>query len=78
MKSPFLRRLARALQNDLGQMRFAAALGAEVERVWDGCPKSITARGSNGETVRVHRKGAVEGMALRRSLLVGAARSFIA
>jgi release factor H-coupled RctB family protein len=40
--------------------RFAAALGAEVECVWDGCHNSITARESGGETVWVHRKGAVE------------------
>ncbi|HWD93876.1 MAG TPA: RNA ligase RtcB family protein [Verrucomicrobiae bacterium] len=40
--------------------RFAATLGAEVERVWDGCHNSITARESDGENGWVHRKGAVE------------------
>jgi release factor H-coupled RctB family protein len=40
--------------------RFVAALGAEVECVWDGCHNSITSHESDGETVWVHRKGAVE------------------
>ncbi len=40
--------------------RFVAALGAEAECVWDGCHNSVTAREVNGETVWVHRKGAVE------------------
>jgi release factor H-coupled RctB family protein len=39
--------------------RFVAALGAEAERVWDGCHNSIAARESDGETVWIHRKGAV-------------------
>lgn len=39
--------------------RFAAALGAEAECLWDGCHNSITSRQSNGEVVWVHRKGAV-------------------
>jgi release factor H-coupled RctB family protein len=39
--------------------RFVAALGAEAERVWDGCHNSITHHESDGETVWVHRKGAV-------------------
>jgi release factor H-coupled RctB family protein len=39
--------------------RFVAAIGSEAERVWDGCHNSITARESDGETVWVHRKGAV-------------------
>jgi release factor H-coupled RctB family protein len=39
--------------------RFVAALGAEAECLWDGCHNSITGRESDGETVWVHRKGAV-------------------
>jgi len=39
--------------------RFVVELGAEAERVWDSCHNSITARESDGETVWVHRKGAV-------------------
>lgn len=39
--------------------RFLAELGAEAECVWDGCHNSITPRESGGETVWVHRKGAV-------------------
>lgn len=40
--------------------RFASTLGAEVDRVWDGCHNSITARETEEGTVWVHRKGAVE------------------
>jgi release factor H-coupled RctB family protein len=39
--------------------RFVAALGAETECLWDGCHNSITRHESAGETVWVHRKGAV-------------------
>jgi release factor H-coupled RctB family protein len=39
--------------------RFAQALGAEAEPLWDGCHNSITRREMEGETVWVHRKGAV-------------------
>jgi release factor H-coupled RctB family protein len=39
--------------------RFAFKLGAEAECVWDGCHNSITHRESEGETVWIHRKGAV-------------------
>jgi release factor H-coupled RctB family protein len=39
--------------------RFVAALGAETECLWDGCHNSITRYESAGETVWVHRKGAV-------------------
>jgi release factor H-coupled RctB family protein len=39
--------------------RFAETLGAEAECLWDGCHNSITRRESKGETVWVHRKGAV-------------------
>jgi release factor H-coupled RctB family protein len=40
--------------------RFAAALGSETERVWDGCHNRIAARDTEVGTVWVHRKGAVE------------------
>lgn len=39
--------------------RFVTALGAEAERLWDGCHNSIIRRDSDGEAVWVHRKGAV-------------------
>jgi release factor H-coupled RctB family protein len=39
--------------------RFAHALGAEASLLWDGCHNSITPRELEGETVWVHRKGAV-------------------
>jgi len=39
--------------------RFVEALGAEAECLWDGCHNSITRRESEGETLWVHRKGAV-------------------
>ncbi|MGO8699094.1 MAG: RNA ligase RtcB family protein [Limisphaerales bacterium] len=39
--------------------RFAATLGAEAGLLWDGCHNSITRHGTNGESVWVHRKGAV-------------------
>jgi release factor H-coupled RctB family protein len=39
--------------------RFAQALGAETDPLWDGCHNSITPRELEGETVWVHRKGAV-------------------
>jgi len=39
--------------------RFAQALGAETGPLWDGCHSSITPREHEGETVWVHRKGAV-------------------
>lgn len=44
---------------DLIARRFVAALGGEAECLWDGCHNSITRHESNGETVWVHRKGAV-------------------
>ena len=40
--------------------RFVSALGAGAERVWDGCHNNVAARECDGETVWVHRKGAVE------------------
>jgi release factor H-coupled RctB family protein len=39
--------------------RFARMLGADLERFWDGCHNSITQQDSGGETVWIHRKGAV-------------------
>lgn len=39
--------------------RFVATLGAEAECLWDGCHNSITRAEPDGETVWVHRKGAV-------------------
>ena len=39
--------------------RFATALGAEAECLWDGCHNSITRQELNGEPVWLHRKGAV-------------------
>lgn len=39
--------------------RFAGALGAQAERLWDGCHNSITPREIEQEDVWVHRKGAV-------------------
>jgi release factor H-coupled RctB family protein len=39
--------------------RFAQALGAETDLLWDGCHNSIAPRQTEGETVWVHRKGAV-------------------
>jgi release factor H-coupled RctB family protein len=39
--------------------RFSRCIGAEIERVWDGCHNSITAQESDGQSVWVHRKGAV-------------------
>lgn len=43
--------------------RFAASLGAEVARLWDGCHNSITRQELDGETVWLHRKGAVNAAA---------------
>jgi release factor H-coupled RctB family protein len=39
--------------------RFAQALGAEADVLWDGCHNSITPRELEEETLWVHRKGAV-------------------
>jgi release factor H-coupled RctB family protein len=56
----FAVRLAKA-NRELIARRFVAALSAEVECLWDGCHNSISRRESDGETVWVHRKGAVAG-----------------
>jgi len=39
--------------------RFVQQLCAEADLLWDGCHNSITSREHEGETVWVHRKGAV-------------------
>ncbi|HWT79292.1 MAG TPA: RNA ligase RtcB family protein, partial [Candidatus Methylomirabilis sp.] len=39
--------------------RFAQALGAEASALGDGCHNSITSREHEGETIWVHRRGAV-------------------
>ena len=39
--------------------RFASAVGAKHEPLWDGCHNSITRHDNEGEVVWVHRKGAV-------------------
>lgn len=39
--------------------RFAKALGAGAELLWDGCHNSITRRESEDEVVWIHRRGAV-------------------
>src|SRR5882724_5346831 len=39
--------------------RFVQQLGAEADLLWDGCHNSITPHEQEGETVWVHRKGAV-------------------
>jgi release factor H-coupled RctB family protein len=51
-------RWAKVNRKLLGE-RFAQALGAEASLLWDGCHNSITPRELEGETVWVHRKGAV-------------------
>jgi release factor H-coupled RctB family protein len=38
--------------------RFARGLGANCERVWDGCHNSITHASNDGEEFWLHRKGA--------------------
>jgi release factor H-coupled RctB family protein len=40
--------------------RFVAMLGAEAECLWDGCHNSITRRENEGDTIWLHRKGAVD------------------
>ncbi len=39
--------------------RFVQQLGVETDLLWDGCHNSITSREHEGETVWVHRNGAV-------------------
>lgn len=52
-------RWARA-NRELIARRFAAALGSEATCLWDGCHNSITRQELDGETVWLHRKGAVD------------------
>lgn len=52
-------RWARA-NRELIARRFTAALGAKVECLWEGCHNSITQHESGGESVWLHRKGAVD------------------
>ena len=52
-------RWARA-NRELIARRFVAAIGAEAECVWDGCHNNVTRQNTDGETVWIHRKGAVE------------------
>jgi len=52
-------RWARA-NRELIARRFAAGLGAEVARLWDGCHNSISRQELDGETVWLHCKGAVD------------------
>lgn len=51
-------RWARA-NRELIVRRFFDTLGAQSTMVWDGCHNSILPRTSGGETVWIHRKGAV-------------------
>ena len=55
----FAVRWARANRALIAQ-RFVSTLGAEAERVWDGCHNSIVAREIDDGIAWVHRKGAVE------------------
>ena len=47
------------VNRELIARRFTTALGAKTECLWDGCHNSITRRESGGESVWLHRKGAV-------------------
>ena len=40
--------------------RFVATIGAKAECLWDGCHNSIHPQEDDGETVWIHRKGAVD------------------
>lgn len=40
--------------------RLVKTIGAEIEPVWNGCHNSITPQEHDGETLWVHRKGAVD------------------
>ena len=48
---------------ELIAQRFAAKLGANVERIWDGCHNSITRCEDDGAKAWLHRKGAVDATA---------------
>jgi release factor H-coupled RctB family protein len=45
---------------ELIAQRFAAQIGADVARVWDGCHNSITRCESDGVAAWLHRKGTVD------------------
>ena len=47
------------VNRELLAQRFVRQLGAQADLLWDGCHNSITSRAHEGETVWVHRKGAV-------------------
>ncbi|HSU56949.1 MAG TPA: RNA ligase RtcB family protein [Candidatus Dormibacteraeota bacterium] len=47
------------VNRELLARRFVQQLGAEADLLWDGCHNSITSCEHEGETVWVHRKGAV-------------------
>ena len=48
-----------AANRELIGCRFARMIGADLEHCWDGCHNSIMRHESGGETVWIHRKGAV-------------------
>jgi release factor H-coupled RctB family protein len=48
-----------AANRELIAYRFGRMFGADLERFWDGCHNSITRRGDAGDSVWIHRKGAV-------------------
>ena len=48
------------INRELIAQRFLTALGAEADRLWDGCHNGISRRDHNGEPLWIHRKGAVE------------------
>jgi release factor H-coupled RctB family protein len=54
----FARRWAQT-NRELIAYRFTTVLGADAALLWDGCHNSITSHEHGGETVWVHRKGAV-------------------
>jgi release factor H-coupled RctB family protein len=54
----FAMRWAKA-NRELIARRFVATLGAEAERLWDGCHNSITPVGCSDTPAYIHRKGAV-------------------
>jgi release factor H-coupled RctB family protein len=47
------------VNRELIARRFATALRADAGNLWDGCHNSLTSRENDGETVWLHRKGAV-------------------
>lgn len=47
------------ISRELIARRFAGALGAEAESIWDGCHNFMARGETDGEAVWIHRKGAV-------------------